>query len=361
MALKAIIQKLGSEENTPCVTISLNTHRTYPDNEMDKILLKNLLKEAEERVVYEFGVKAVAELLRKIATLRSEIDLYQYHNLDSLHIFLSNDTREIVKLPWATPKNRVQISQTFAVSPLIKAYSRNTPYLVMLLSQGGVHLYEALNDGIIQEIKNNDFPFPENTLNIFFPEKKSDSQYTDDLIRGYFNKIDKALVKVFNETNLNCVVVCTIDNYGLLMQVADRPSAYSGYVKVDYNNKAPHQIARQTWELMKILQLQEKMEAISEVKEAVAQGKVQTDLQEIYQSAIDGRGDLLIVQQDYVQPVMMKDERTFDFIEDSSTPGAIDDITNNIAWNVLDKKGRAVFMTQNEIEDLGKIVLKTRF
>jgi len=359
MALKALIQQLGREKNTPCVTISLNTHRTHPDNEKDKILLKNLLREAEERVVQEFGEKAVTELLKKIATVQNEVDIH--HNLDSLHIFVSNNTKEIVTLPQTTLHNTVQISNTFALRSLIKAYSRSIPYLVMELSQGGVHLYEAINDGVLQEIKNDDFPFPKNAHIISFPEKRSDPDHVDNLIKEYFNQIDKALVKVHNDTDLKCVVVCTIDNYGLLMQVADKPAAYYGYVKIDYNNRAPHQIVHQAWELVQDLQIQRKVEAIGEVKEAIAQGKVQTDLQEIYQSAIDGRGDLLIVHQDFVQPVMMKDERTFDYIEDASTPGAIDDITSTIAWQVLEKKGRTVFTTQDEMKDLGEIALKTRY
>ncbi len=53
----------------------------------------------------------------------------------------------------------------------------------------------------------------------------------DDLVREYFNKIDKALVNVYNETDLNCVVVCTTDNYSRLMQVADRPDYISGLCK----------------------------------------------------------------------------------------------------------------------------------
>jgi hypothetical protein len=48
------LQALATEKNTPCVSILLNTHRTHPDNVQDVILLKNLLKEAEERVLNEF-------------------------------------------------------------------------------------------------------------------------------------------------------------------------------------------------------------------------------------------------------------------------------------------------------------------
>ena len=66
MALKEQLQKLATEKNTPCVTISLNTHRTHPDNAKDEVLLKNLLKEAEDRVIAEFGKRPVASLLEKL-------------------------------------------------------------------------------------------------------------------------------------------------------------------------------------------------------------------------------------------------------------------------------------------------------
>ena len=81
MALKEQLQKLATEKNTPCVTISLNTHRAHPDNVKDEVLLKNLLKEAEDRVIAEFGKRPVASLLEKIENVSAEIDVN--YNLDS--------------------------------------------------------------------------------------------------------------------------------------------------------------------------------------------------------------------------------------------------------------------------------------
>ena len=95
MAIKQQLERLAEEKSTPCVTISLNTHRTYPDNTQDMILLKNLLKEAEDRVVNEFGKRPVASLLEKLSDV--ENDVAPRYNLDSLHIFLSNDTKEIIR------------------------------------------------------------------------------------------------------------------------------------------------------------------------------------------------------------------------------------------------------------------------
>lgn len=63
MTIKQNLEQLALEKNSPCVTISLNTHRTHPDNTQDEIVLKNLIHEAEERVIQEYGKRDVASLL----------------------------------------------------------------------------------------------------------------------------------------------------------------------------------------------------------------------------------------------------------------------------------------------------------
>ncbi len=359
MTLKEQLQKLANETNEPCVSISINTHRTHPDNLQDEIMLKNFLSEAEERVIAEYGKRPAESLLEKIQSISSEIDIN--YNLDSLHIFLSNDTKEIIKSTWSTSNEGVHISDRFALRSIIKTYTRSENYMLMLLSQSGVNVYEVLNEEIIQEIENDDFPFSENQHYITNSEKGSDPKHVDDLVREFLNNVDKALVKVHHENGLNCVVICTEDNYSRLQQVADIPSIYLGYDAIDYNHSAPHQIAKQSWQIIESIQKDRRTEAVEEIKEAVGQGNVLTDLQEIYQAAIDGRGELLMVHQDFSQPVIMTDDRTFKRIEDTNIPEAIDDITSNIAWEVLSKKGKVFYTSQDEIKDLGDIVLKTRY
>lgn len=359
MALKETLQQLGAEISTPCVSISMNTHRARPKTDQDKILLKNLLKEAHERVSNEYDKKSVESLLKKIDSIREKIDLSS--NLDSLHIFLSNDTEKIVKSPWKAAKNRVNISSQFAIRPLIKAYNRSEPYLIMVLSQNEVNLYEAVNDEILQEVRNEDFPVTDNIPSTLYPEKLGDAKYVDDLTRNFFNKIDKALIKVHYTTDLKCVVVTTEDNYSKVMQVADKPNVYHGYVSVNINKKSPQQLVKETWKYIEELQTERRKSAIEELKRAVSQGNVITDLKEIYRAATIGRGDLLVIHQDFAQPVKMNDDDTFELIDDPNTAGAVDDITSKIAWAVIARKGSVIFTEQDEIKDLGKIALKTRY
>ncbi len=361
MKLKKLLQKLANETNYPSVTISLNTHRTHPENLQDEIVLKNLVKEAEERLLAKFTEREIQNILNKLSTITTKIDFNHLH--ESLHIFISKDREEIVKTMWPIQENLVYVDEKFAIKPLILAYNRTTNYLILLLTQDKTRLYRATNNLVTEEVENHVFPFGENPH--FTPRdiERSDAEYMDDIAREHFRDIDKALVDFIreNDEKLNVVVIADRNNYDRLLQVATKPSIYLGYDDVSHLEKAPHHISEQAWNIVKEKQSNRRKEAISEIKEAISEAKVITDLQEIYQATIDGRADLLMVHEDFKQPVKMIDNRTFTYENDAKEQGVIDDITSIIAWEVIEKGGRTYFTSNDSIKELGDIVLKTRY
>jgi len=353
------LEKLASEKNYPCVTISMNTNRTYPANQNDIIGLKTLLEEAKERVIKEFGKRPVSDLLEKIAHIESEIDVN--YNLDSLHIFLSNATQEIIRSAWPTASNMIHVSESFAVKPLIKLFNRTEEYLILMLNQSDVRLLMAVNDGVVGEINNEDFPFVNDAHELADTEAISDTKQTENQTREFFNKIDKAVVRVNNTTDMKCVVISTSDNYNRFLKIADKPSIYVGWTNLSQDNKGNTSVAKDAWQIVRVQQEKARAGNIQEMQDAVGNGMVITELSEIYHAAKEGRGDLLIVNDDFHQAVRVTDEFSLDLVTDVTLPGVIDDITSEIAWEVLSKKGRAIFTTQDELNDLGHIALKVRY
>ncbi|MDP2891175.1 MAG: hypothetical protein Q8P34_19685 [Bacteroidota bacterium] len=353
------IEKLASERGNPCVTISMNTQRTFPDNQKDVVELKKLIEEAHNHVKNEFGQHGVNNLLSKIDNLEQEIDVT--YNLESIHIFLSDTTTEIVKSSWPIPKNVVSVAENFVIKPLIKDFNRIEEYLILVLSQSDVRLLRAINDSIAGEVKGEDFEFADNPYFLTNLDKSSDGKQVDNMVREFFNQIDKAVVKIHNKTSMNVVVICTEKNWSRLLQVADKPSIYIGNFNINSNDSANHSIAGEAWQIVNELQEKGRAKAIQEMKKAVGEGKVITDLLDIFLAVQAGRGDLLITHDDYRQAVKMNGQYSFYPVDDVTLPGVIDDITSEIAWEVISKKGRAIFTDQEEFKTFGNIALKVRY
>ena len=358
MSIKEQFLTLATEKNSPCITIAFNTHRTSPDNQQDAIKLKNLAKEAEDRLLEIHSKREIPDILEKLENIAEELEVHK--NLESLHIYISKDTFEFIRTDIPITHEGVWIDETFHIRPLIKVMNRVTEYLVLYLTKKGVHLYQAINDSIVQEIENDDFPFTENNYNLSSLFSKTDEQKSK--IKDFFNQIDKSVQRVNPEGSLRCLVISTDDNYGEFIAEADTPSIYLGNISTDFNSPTQQNDYMEiAGEFIKNYQHQNRKKSIEEMSEAVSKGQVLTDLQEIYQAAIDGRGDLLIVHQDYQQPVRMKDDRTFEIVSDATEPGVLDDVVSTIAWEVIAKKGNTIFTSQEEIKELGNIVLKTRY
>jgi hypothetical protein len=350
--------KLASERSNPCISISFNTHRTKPDNLQDVIMLKNMIKEAEEKILAEYDKRSASSVLEKLSNIDKDLD--HNYNLDSMHIFISENMQYLYRSPWKATDNIVSMSDRFNIKHLIKNWNNTEDYLILTLSQSGVNLYEATNDSITQELRTEGFPFPQNPHYLTSAEANSDTKQTDNLVREFFNKVDKALVRVHNATERRCVVISTSNNFTLLNQVADKPSAYYGFAPINYNDVAPHTITRQAWDVVLEDQKTRRTAALEELKSAISQGKVVTDLGEIYKAIEEGRGELLIAHTDFKQAARISDNN-LELVENPNEPNTIEDITSELAWGVISKKGRAVFTQRDDIKEIGDIALKVRY
>ena len=68
-----------------------------------------------------------------------------------------------------------------------------------------------------------------------------------------------------------------------------------------------------------------------------------------------------MVNQEYVQPVKMTSERTFELAEDTKAVDTNGDIVNAISFAVIKNKGKVYFTSAQELVKYGDIVLKTRY
>lgn len=343
-----------------CITIILNTHRTKPDNLKDAITLKNLIKEAEERLFADENKRDAHRLVQRLLTLESQID--HNYNLESLILFVNEDIAEFVRLPIAV-EERVVIDHTFATRDLVRALHLETNYYVLVISQQKCRLIEAFNDRVVRELDKPEWPIENTQFYSTSGIKKSNSAKEDNLIREFYNRVDKEVNKVRKDNPLPVLICSEEGNYNHYLNIADQKhSIYDTYLTFKFTDKEAHHIIPMAWEKVKAYTELKNNERISELKKAVASGKFLSDTNDIYKGILEGRISTLFIEQGLFQPAILENNVIKKVGDDErSRKDVIDDIFDEMIEMNMNYGGDVVFLPKGELKDFNGFGAVTRY
>lgn len=342
-----------------CVTIILNTHRTSPDNKKDSITLKNLIKEAEERLFADESKRNAKGLVERLKELESKID--HSHNLESLVLFVNEDIAEYTRLPIAV-EERVVIDHTFATRDLVRALHLETNYYVLVLSQQKVRLLEAFNDKVVSEIGS---PFPIENSQFYSTNKAelSNASRQTNLVAEFFNRVDKEVNKIRKDNPLP-VLICTVEsNYHEYLKVADqKQSIIETYLNKNRLDKKAHAIVSEAWYIIQDYTVEKNNARKAELLTAVSQNKFLSDTNEIWQAIKQGRIQTLFIEQGKFQPAMWENDR-IEYVSDElrDKKEVVDDIYDELIEANMNYGGDVVFLPKGELSKFNGFGAITRY
>ena len=355
--MNEILNKFKDITSKCCVTIILSTHRTKPDNEKDPILLKNLVKDAEKRVLAECEKDLAATIINKLNTLASDID--HRHNLEGLVLFVNENIAEYVRLPLKVD-DRVMVDDSFHTRDLLRAIHGQTGYYVLLLSKQKARMIEALSDKAVEEIMTG-FPV-ENETTTVAPGAASIANKVTSLSLEFFNIVDKKVNEVYKVKPLP-VIVCTDEsNYSEFLKIADKKEIYLGNVKGNKMSEKAHHVVGSVWPVVMDLQNTQNKKRLNELDVAVNATKYVTDFNDIWTALNEGRGRTLFVKQGYFQPARIVDNQIQLVAPDMAEEAdVVDDIIDEMLEKNMKAGGDAVFMQEDELDKFQGLVLVTRY
>ena len=355
--MNAILNKFKEVTDECCVTIILTTHRTLPDNAKDSIVLKNLVKEAEKRILADCNKEEASLIIGKLNKLAAEID--HRYNLESLVLFVNKDYAEYTRLPLKV-EDRVVIDNTFHTRDLIRALNREAGYYVLLLSRHKARMIEALSD---KSVKENVSFFPiENSMTTVPPGAASIANRVSSLQAEFFNSVDKMVNEVYKEKSLP-VIVCTGEsNYSEYINVANNKEIYLGNIEGNKMMEKSHHAVEAVWPTVKEIQKEKNQKRLGELEAAVDRNHFVTDFNEIWSALNEGRGRTLFVKQGYFQPARIVDERIqLVAPNEAEETEVVDDIIDEMLEKTMQNGGEAVFMYEDELDKFQGLVLVTRY
>lgn len=143
------VRELIEHGGSPAVSIFLPTHRTRSDREQDPIRLRNLVDQAESRLVDD-GARP-ADVRSLLAPARELLDsaLFWSYQSDGLAVFLAPGWSRVFRLPLSFPE-LVVVGDRFHVKPLLDLLTYDHRFFVLALSQNEVRLLEGSRHDVQQ-------------------------------------------------------------------------------------------------------------------------------------------------------------------------------------------------------------------
>lgn len=352
------LKLLKNIQSECCVTIILNTHRTKPLNQKDPIRLKNLIKEAESRILENYDKRFSKNIIEKINKLADKIN--HNFNLDSLILFVNEDIAEFVRL--AIPvKGRVIIDKTFATRDLIRSIHEEVTYFALVVSRRNARLLMARNDIFIKEFSES-WPIENTGLFATDKHKLSTVNGQDNLIEEFFNRVDKVLIETIKDEILPVIVVTEGRNYNHYLKVADRKEIIVGHLNKNRDEEKPHHIIADAWETVNSIITKQREERISELGKAIGAGNLISDINEIYNAVNQGRGRTLFIKKGTFYPAILNNGNISPAKDDSmNDPGFIDDIIDEIIEINLKYGGDNIFLNNDKLNKFNGLALITRY
>lgn len=354
-----LLQQISSY---PALTITVPTHRTSPDNRQDPIRVKNLVEQAGTRLLAEFSKREIAPLLANLEKLVEEID-YRY-TLDGLALFVNRDFARTVQLPF-TLKEHVHVGETFLARDLVFAMNRTPRYWVLVLSEKPTRLYEATRDDLI-EIQDGGFPIThegpggEQSLPGGFGIKKS--AYRDEYHRKFFRQIDTSLKPFLADDPLPLAVVGVDRFLAFFNEVTNYSNSILTTLQGSHDRTSPHELGKLVWPLVKSALAEQRQQVLLELDKAVGERKSASGIDEVWRLSNEGRGQILLVEQDFHFPAQVDEtSRHLTPADDIAAPDAMNDAVDEIIETVLNKQGRVVFLENGQLEAYQRIALILRY
>jgi hypothetical protein len=350
-----IIQTLQTIEHYPSVSILLPTHRTIPANELDRTLLKNLAKEAEERLLKEFSKREVDALITKIKETVEQVDVRK--NLDGLGLFINENVSYKVDLHCKV-RERVVIDKTFATRDLVMAINRAHEYYILSVSGSHVRLFTAHRDEL-EELTTADLPM--NLSSVSVSTQQQSMNVDQQKLKEYFNRADKSFLDVYHQLPLPVVLAGVDERTSWYREVADRKDVFFQIVSGNFDKHSVHDFGKAVWPQVEQAFAGLEQNLIDQFKQARSSNKQASGLQDIWNLAIEGRIEMLLVEEDFHKPGKIDSGNRMKLVDDPQEDRVSDDVVDELVEMVMKQGGKVTFVQNGALSDYGKIGAILRF
>jgi hypothetical protein len=372
MITKEDVLRLAQVHEEDCISIYIPTHRAGQATQQgeDAIRLKNELKGVREKLEQR-GWKP-RDIQARLAKAEDLVDNASFWNdqSDGLALFISPTKVEIYQVPVHFAAFHY-ISSDFYIRPLLPFFTGDGLYYLLTLTPKGVRFFEATRHtltrveiqdlvpgqleetvGFDHEDKGLQFRSQQgNRGKGMYHGQGDEVDQKKEELRQYFKEIDEGLNRWLKEDEKHpMVLVCLDEHAPVYRAVNSYAHLYPKIVSGNPDAMDELLIHEKSWNLMAPYFDQERKEKMDQYGQHLTDGKASSNLEEIFQAAMEGRIDTLFLENlndlyGTYDPANNKVQ-----VLDKATPAA-SSLTNELAKMTFSKGGSVYLLERDELPD----------
>jgi hypothetical protein len=369
------IEELLNETAAPCVSIVVPTHRFSSERIKDTKAIEMALNQAKELLKkrYKHADYYIDNIIQSIDKEAEKIDYI--HPKDGIGIFVSPYITKTVKFPFPVIE-KIKVGAVFDSRDLLYQVYTIIDYCVLSISKKYIHLFKGKGEELF-EIKNEDFPidyqetyeyektsrgtsFSDNALKAFERDK---SVLQEVRLVDFLKTADHLLEKYIN-SHVPLIVSGGAKELADYLQVTKHKKRIIGKVTGNYAFNGNVQLANLSWmEVKQYIKNKNKI-LLDNLHELIGKNMVVTGIIEVWKAANEGKGLELIVEKDFEHPAFISTDG-YDLQlhqpSDKKKYTLVSDAIERIINIVREKKGKIMFVDNDEMKDFNKIALHLRY
>jgi hypothetical protein len=355
------LRRLQAHQDYPSISILAPTHRTAPANKKDRIVVKNLVTQALNRLHKEFKKREVADV---VANLKKAVDGVDWeHTQDGLALFASRKISTSFDLPFRV-KARAAVDATFATRDLVFTLNRAPRYRVLVLSEKPTRLYEA-SAGALTEHVAKPFPMehkgPGGASKLPGGKGINRSAVRDDSHRQFFRKVAEA-VAALQKVDKTPLVVVGVERYlAFYQEVTTDAESIVGLVAGNHDSTSPRDLGRLVWPVFQAGATQQRTRALVRLNDAVSANRHSSGVDQVWRAAFDKRVQILLVETGFEHPADLSPEGDRLTPYSGKGPAALDDAVDELIERVLADGGEVFFYEPGALDAHQSIAAVVRY
>jgi len=356
------IEELQAAHGYPAVSILLPVYRRSPeDQQQTPVRVKNLIRQAEDRLAQEFSRRDIEALTKRLEDLALEIDYS--HPQDGLALFANKDFARFFWVP-SQLQERVVVNEHFATRELALALSRNPRYWVLVVDERLTRLYWGSRDHLV-EVTTGGFPLTLELPGVAVEQPTSfgveNSALRNKHDRDHFIRVDKTFDEVAGKEDIALAVVGVERDLATFKEVSKHQDRIVATLQGRHKETGARDLGQLVWPLVEQGFKAKRDEIFQRLDAAISAKRFASGVEAAWRLAQEGRINTLVVEEDYRYPAKLNNNGRLVPVADPAAPDVMDDAVEHIIEQVLNTSGQVTYVDSGALAKHSHIAMVLRY